>query len=165
MKKNIILIICIIIGLIFNISVFGSKENLFTSKNELQKKDFEIAELKLGMPMTEISKVLGNPLKITTDKKKILCYNYPQLQIKSFYFEGAPERTADHIVILGKNIKTFRGIGVGDKEKDIFYHYGKTEKISERLTYETNFEINFYAISFLMSNGKVKQIDIYLAAD
>lgn len=114
----------LIIGfVVFSYSSFSDNDNLLTEK------DFEVAGLKFGIPVTEIPKVLGKAQKVTTDKKKILYYYYSQLLIKSFYFEGATDRTVDHIVILDKKVKTFRGIGVGDKEKDVFNRYGKTEKI------------------------------------
>ena len=41
----------------------------------------------------------------------------------------------------------------------------KQTKFKNHLVYETNFEAIFYAINFFIYNGKVQQIDIYIAAD
>lgn len=161
------ILILAIITIVFgsNVSFGKSKMNL-TGKDPLIKEDFQVLGIQVGMPLSEVTKILGKPKKVTNDSKKTICYYYPQLVIKSFFLEGVTDRTIDYLLINDKNIKTYRGIGIGDREKDVIYRYGKKDEILKRLIYETHFgDVDYYAINFLISNGKVKQVEIYMPAD
>jgi hypothetical protein len=67
--------------------------------------------------------------------------------------------------IENKDFKTFRGISIGDKEENVFLHYGKTEKLGgEVLSYKMivdNIERLYYSLDFHIKNGKVIKIMIY----
>lgn len=151
-----------------NNTVYGESKINLTGKDPLIKEDFQVLGIKLGTPLSEVTQILilGKPKKVTNDSKKTICYYYPQLVIKSFFLEGVTDRTVDYLLINDKIIKTYRGIGIGDREKDVIYRYGKNDEILNSLIYETHFgDVGYYAINFLINNGKVKQVEIYIPAD
>lgn len=166
MNKILTIILSIaIITIGSNVSLVECKINL-TEKEPLIKEDFQILGVKVGMPLSEVTKILGKPKKVTNDSNKTICYYYPQLVIKSFFLEGVSDRIVDYLLIKDKNIKTYRGIGIGDSKKEVIHRYGENDEILNRLIYETHFGwVDYYAINFLISNGKVKQIEIYMPAD
>ena len=129
MKKVRFFIMILIISLSTCISLAEEKfDKNLTSKNELRKEDFQINGIKLGEPISEIRKILGEPKKVASDKKKIIYFYYPQLTIKSFFSEASTNRTIDYLLITNKSIKTFRGVSIGNNEKEVIYRYGKTTK-------------------------------------
>lgn len=165
-KKSVFIIIIICLGfcICFNLANGKNDKNL-TAKDKLIEEDFEIAGVKLGMNISETSKILGNPKKITSNTEAI-CYSFPQLLIKSFRIEGTTRTPVNYIRLLDKNLKTVRNIGIGSTEEEVIYRYGKNNKIKNRLIYEKEEDfLMFNAISFLINKGKVKQIEIYIPAD
>ncbi len=59
------------------------------------------------------------------------------------------------IIITGRNIKTRRGIGIGSSEKEVYKHYGDTEKEEDLITYYCPNDIDYRGISFKIIKGKV----------
>ena len=166
MNKILVIILSVAMIAIGSNACIGENKLNLTGKEPLIKKDFQISGIRVGMPLSEVTKVLGTPKDTTIDNKKTICYYYPQLVIKSFFLEGVPDRIVDYILVKDKNIKTFRGIGIGDSKKEVIRRYGENDEILSRLIYETHFEwVDYHAINFLISNGKVKQIEIYLPTD
>lgn len=168
MKKALsILLVVFLVLIICPTLVFGSKKVLLTAKDELTKDDFIIVGLELTQPLSKITQVLGKPQKIIKTKQAI-SYYYPNIIIQSFpksSYNGSVVTNIENFIILNKKLKTFRGIGIGDSEEEVIFHYGKTDKTDNCLIYEAGVDYLVYAISFTISNGKVKKIEIYHAED
>lgn len=147
--------------------VYASFKNNFTAKDPLVKKDFEINKITVGMRLTDVQKVLGKPIKVIKDNKKVICYIYDQFLVKSFYLEGVKERYVDYILVKNKKYSTYRGIRIGSEEKEVIAKYGEPIVINDdKYYYQTSIEeLTYYAINFLCKKSKVKEIEIYMPAD
>ena len=154
------------ISLCFTV-VYGNFDNNFAAKDPLVKKDFQINKIVVGMNLTDVPKVLGKPIKVIKDNRKMICYNYDQFLIKSFYLEGVKERYVDYILVKNKKYSTYRGIRIGSEEKEVIAKYGKPIVVNDdKYYYQTSIEeLTYYAINFLIKKSKVKEIEIYMPAD
>jgi hypothetical protein len=162
------LIIFTFICVILCISIaYGSFDNNFTAKDPLVKKDFEINGVQLGMEISEVPKILGNPIKIETTKKKTITYYYKEFSITSFYYIGVKKRTVDYILIKTNEYSTYRGIKIGSSEKDVILRYGEPRINRDTILYYQikDDNLNTYVIEFLVEKGKIKQIEIYMPED
>ncbi|MCL6592281.1 MAG: hypothetical protein K6U80_20340 [Firmicutes bacterium] len=171
MHKKIVLIIimiCVLFACIgYYVVVFGnilnnsSKLKMLTAKDQLQLQDFKIGGLYLQQPISEVVKILGKPLKVET--KTI---NGAILQ--NYYFSGVivgvykSDQKVFQLRIENKNLITFRGIKVGDKEEKVYYHYGKGDKMDNEIVYWMHVSDTpnvYYAIGFNIKNSKVERIN------
>lgn len=158
---------------VYSINIFSNKldnemnQNL-TEKDKLQKEDFIMGGLYVNQPVDEVIKIYGKPLEI----QKIL-NGFRGSDKLLYYFPGVIITTSNiykevyQIVVNSKNIKTFRGISVGDKEQDVYKHYGKTEKIANKILryqMDVNFETSDaqHILEFYIQNNKVSEIKIYM---
>jgi hypothetical protein len=87
------------------------------SKDKLQIEDFQIGGIKLEQSILDIQKsTLGKPTRKYSDRKnEFETYEYPGLKIEFNII-------TKHIVWImseRKDLKTFRGISVGDKEEEV----------------------------------------------
>lgn len=154
-----------VLALVFNVvSVFGNDQTLLTAKDELVSDDFKLVGLELAQPLSKITQVLGKPQKIIKTKQ-VISFCYPNIVVQSFPVQGY-KNTIDKFILIDKTLKTFRGIGIGDKEENVFYRYGQKDKTDNSLTYETYLADGLdHAICFTINEGRVKNIEIYIAED
>lgn len=174
-KKVALILICLILYNIIscNISIFGSKlkneVNLkLTAKDKLQKKDFTIGGIYINQPINEVIKILGKPQKIQK-----IPNGFQGSDEYDYYFPGVIiitsglEKKVFQLKIENGDIKTFRGIAVGDKEQDVYYRYGKKEKLDNKILryqmfvdYQRDDSQNI--LDFYIQNNKVTKIMIYI---
>ena len=126
MKKLIIIFILIVS---FSPVICGYSQQLLNAKDPITEKDFEINGVQLGMEISEVPKILGNPIKIETTKKKTITYYYKEFSITSFYYTGVKKRTVDYILIKTNEYSTYRGIKIGSSEKDVILRYGEPRSL------------------------------------
>jgi hypothetical protein len=151
--------------------IIGKTNETLTSKDKLVLQDFKIGGLYLEQPISEAIKILGKPTKVITIPNKDGVRKYDE---EDYYFPGViirvhkSDKKAIQLRIENKNLKTYRGIKIGSKEEDIYNHYGKVEKADNELTYwmlksqtlvSKHYVDTYYAISFVINNGKVSRID------
>ncbi|HLW33361.1 MAG TPA: hypothetical protein VKX40_13955 [Aequorivita sp.] len=171
-----IFLLCIGILVFFSISsnIIQTKNDVsqnvnsnLTSEDSLQIDDFQIGGIKLDYKIGEVEKIFGKPDKIYIVKEdEWKCYEYPGL---TFIYDI---RTQKLLVIKVKrsDLKTFRGISVGDTKEEVIYRYGKSEyEEYGYLNYQKHVIVDywdyFYAINFSLKEGKVDEIMIYFAPD
>ncbi len=136
-KVTLITLISIIISVcVYWHTVYGNKtaNSFLIVKDELQKEDFNIEGLYLKQPITEAIQILGKPIKVVSIPNKDGFKEYDE---EDYYFPGViiriqnSDQKSVRLIIEDKTIKTYRGIGVGDEEEKVYYHYGRVEKIGE----------------------------------
>jgi hypothetical protein len=172
-----IIIILIILGVStcskYNFIVFGNKTNneinqKLIAENKLQERDFVIDGLYINQPIEDVIKIFGKPIKIQKRPDEFhgvdgLNYYFPDVSI----ITSEVNKKVFQINIKSQNIKTFRGIAVGDNEEDVFYYYGKTKKLDNKiLRYQmyVNYETSDsqYILEFFIQKNKVSEIMIYV---
>jgi hypothetical protein len=172
-----IIIILIILGVStcskYNFIAFGNQTNnainqKLTAKDKLQERDFVIDGLYINQPIEEAIKIFGKPIKIKKRSDELhgveeLNYYFPDVSI----ITSEVDKKVFQINIKSRNIKTFRGVTVGDNEEDVFYHYGKTKKLDNKiLRYQmyVNYETSDsqYILEFSIQKNKVSEIMIYV---
>jgi len=146
------------------------KQNInynLTSKDPLQIDDFQIGGIMLEQKICEVKKIFGEPSRIYVEKEdERNCYEYPGLTIIYSIITG----NILAIEVRRNDLKTFRGISVGDAKDKVIYHYGNSEYEEEGyLNYQKyvyrDYEDIFYAITFRLKEEKVSEIMIYFAWD
>lgn len=172
-RKVVLILVSIGVWFIFfavNTTIFGKINNKvntkLSAKDKLVIQDFQIAGLRLKQPIEEVIKILGKPTKVKTIPNGFNgCDEY------DYYFPGVIviisefSKNVFELRIDNKDFKTYRGISVGDKEDNVYLHYGKTEKLGgEVLSYKllvNNMERLYYSLDFQIKKGKVIKITIY----
>ena len=153
------------------ILVFSFEANAQNEK-DIKLSDFRVGGFELGQSMTEVTKMLGEPLttKLIPHKSNSKWdYQYYFYKGISFGFYPYFSKTVNSVRIEVPGYKTPRGIEVGDKESEVIFKYGSTKPFENRLIYElyTTDEIGMdvcYAIAFIIEEKIVKQIYVYFAA-
>ncbi|NLW49065.1 MAG: hypothetical protein GXY86_17255 [Firmicutes bacterium] len=167
MSKKSILILIIVLGISFSFGLTFIKNRVkLTAQDPLILEDFIIDGIELREPMSNVLERLGQPEKITKTEDAIYYY-YSNLTIESLLIKG-PEgiiNKVDCVLISEKDIQSFRGIRIGDKEEKVIYRYGEIKKNDNRLIYEKGIGTLIYAISFEIDAGLVKEIATYNAID
>jgi hypothetical protein len=134
-----------------------------TSRNVVEKlkiEDFGIRGVIIGDPLTKAIQAFGKPPKI---EKGV--YKYPTLEIVRDEYQSDK---IGQILVKGEGFRTYRGIGVGDTESNVFGLYGETEKDNQVLYYTgplTEDTFANYQIGFLIKSGKVAEICIYFVSN
>ena len=135
--------------------------------------DFQIGEIKLGLPISEVINILGKPY----DEKLIPHQSDSKWDYVEFHYEGITigyfkyfEHITDMMIVTAPGLKTPRGIEVGDKEEEVIARYGETRKFDDtEIIYQLRVpgEIfdDIYSISFFVNDGYVTKIMICFAAD
>ncbi|NLY75924.1 MAG: hypothetical protein GX075_11590 [Firmicutes bacterium] len=119
--------------------------------------------LKLGISADEVIKLLGKPKQNIQINNFIEVYNYPQITVWVNY------NFKDHEVyeysIEKEDIKTSRGVGVGDFAADVISRYGKQFKVEDgwlqyslKTTLDGNGNKFVYYYEFLIEEGRVKEM-------
>jgi hypothetical protein len=172
-KTILILTIISVVFLCSSLNVFGNKIynriNLkLTAKDKIQTQDFQISGIYLEQPLDKAIKVLGKPVKELLIPNKD---GFHQFDKEEYYFAGIvikidkSMKKVEEIRIESKSFKTYRGVGIGDKEKDVYYRYGKLEKLQNYLRIWTNAHTKddgyYYLMNFLIEKGKVIRINLY----
>ncbi len=106
----------------------------------------------------------GEPVITTvfedTDRPEwtILEYSWKFLTLEVFKGSGK----INHLTILGKDIKTKRGISIGDSLSKVIEKYGipAAGENSERLGYNIPTNDSVWGMLFILKNKKVEKIDI-----
>lgn len=181
MKKNLIIFIFSILAVlgafvfVLNIeskddSAIKSAEVLnlnLTEKDPLIIDDFQMGGVKLEQPISSIETIFGKPKKIYDwEKGKTKYYEYDHFKVRYSVITGKILT----IIAEKPGFKTLRGIAVGDNENDVFYRYGKIEKLEDNnLNYQKYISRDYldytYALDFTIQNDKVSKIMIYFAAN
>lgn len=160
--------------LLLILSIFPA---LITKAEHMHEKltidDFQIGEIRLGQPISEVLNILGEPCE-----EKLIPHpsnsewDYVELRYDGIvvgYFKYF-EQVVDMIVVTAPEIKTPRGIQVGDEEDEVIATYGETRKFENtRIVYQLRVpgEIfdDIYSICFFVEDGYVTKIRINFAAD
>lgn len=146
-KKVIKLLFVLMIVSIFtsnNAILYGDGGNYkinknLTAKDELSVQDFQINGLYIEQPITEVTKLLGKPISKILVPNKDGFHEYDQ---EEYHFPGIValvDKSSQKIIqlqIQDKRFKTLRGIGIGDKKDDVYYHYGKKDLIDNMIFYQ-----------------------------
>ena len=157
-KKNITIIICIIILLMILLNVAGNNKDIININLKTNNKkifsvdDLKINDLKFGSTEKEIEKSLGKPEKIQ-DKKinsfqyKIYKYKNLKLTLKEFY--------SDYMLvgaeITSRKYKTSRNIKVGNNITKVINSYNIKNKTG-------NYLYGNYKLSSLSRNSTTDNI-------
>lgn len=160
--------------------ISGKFDVTLTSKDKLVLQDFKIGGLYLEQPISEAIKILGEPIKVKSIPNKDGLSEYDE---EDYYFNGVTIRVEKsnkkviQVRIERKDLRTYRGIRVGDKEENVYKHYGKTVKSDDILFYQAiayqksikeafNKSINvYYIISFSIKKGVVSKIGLDYAPE
>lgn len=138
-----------------------------TMKDPLIIDDFQIGGIKLEQSISSIEKIFGKPNKIYDWKKgETKYYEYDHFKVRYNIITGEILT----IIVEKPGLKTLRGIAVGDSENDVFYRYGKIDKLEDNnLNYQKYISRDYldytYAIDFKIQNDKVTKIMVYFAAN
>lgn len=170
----------------FSVCIFGNKidtrtNSYLVAKDMLTAEDFYIGGLYLKQPIIEAIKILGEPIKVVSIPNKDGFYEYDE---EEYYFPKViirvrkTDQKAVRITIENKTIKTHRGIGIGDEEEKVYYHYGRVDKIGElgkeadEIVYwfvadevppyeGANYLIKiYYTLGFVIKNNRITKIEL-----
>lgn len=168
----ILIILGVLICVICNLSTFGSVDNneinqKLTAKDKLRIEDFIIGGIYINQPIEEVIEILGKPIKIQVipdgfkGSDEIIHY-FPDITI----ITSERRKRVFQIKIDNKGIRTFRGIAVGDHERDVYYYYGMTKKYEDLITYQMFVDYATsdaqYILDFYIKNNRVSAIEIYI---
>lgn len=135
-----------------------------TSPKGVTEQDFVIAGVKLGQSIKPVLKVLGKPVKTragTAQESMSMYYHYKDFII------GSIDGLLGHFHFWKVGLKTYRGIGVGDKASLIYERYPK-EALSEgngHIFIADDIEALYVpTIRFEVKGGKIKTVTFYLSS-
>ena len=133
--------------------------------------DFSIMGVIAGELYSEsdIIKKLGKPNKVKFETlaigRKRKNYIYHDFTIKTDIIEGNKRELVTWIEIIGTNIKTKRGIGIGDKAEQVLSKYGPPTDKGDTYFYSVLTDSGYdqpdsHKVWFTIKNGKVTKISM-----
>jgi hypothetical protein len=159
MRRNIIVFITMgIVLLLFTIlldhNFSRSYHHTFTKTTDLSKENIEGLYLNDNFNSEKITKKYG---KISEQSRDVEHYNYYKLR-KGIEIATNKSGKITRFIITDSNLKTVRGIKIGDKKEDVIKAYGKNNYFRS----EQGFDIigyvdkkNGISIEFWLVNDKV----------